>query len=68
MECLNCKSQMYKGTVSFDAERNGNRISLDDISAWICDRCDESLFEVKEVNMIQDKLAIFDLDANNRQA
>ena len=51
---------MCKGTVSFHTERNGDRVSLDTISAWVCDRCGETLFEAKEVAAIQETFATLD--------
>lgn len=57
MECLNCKSQIQKGTAPFDIEINGYHIYWDTVSAWICDRCGETLFETKEVDAMQETLA-----------
>lgn len=68
MECLNCKAQMKKGIVPFDIDRHGYHISWDSISAWMCDRCSEILFETKEVDLIQEILTTIDLEANSRQA
>jgi YgiT-type zinc finger domain-containing protein len=62
MECLDCKAQMKKGTASFSIDRNGNRISWDAIPAWVCEQCEESLFETKEVDTIQDALTVLDRD------
>jgi YgiT-type zinc finger domain-containing protein len=62
MECLDCKAQMKRGTASFSIDRNGYRISWDAIPAWVCEQCGESLFETKEVDTIQDALAVLDRD------
>ena len=60
MECLYCKAQMQRGTAPFRIDRNGYHISWDAISAWVCDRCGESLFEMKEVDAIQKALTVLD--------
>ena len=62
MECLYCKAQMQRGTVTFSIDRNGYHIFWDAISAWVCDQCGESLFETKEIDVIQEALAVLDLE------
>lgn len=60
MECLHCKAQMQRGSTSFSVNRNGYRISWDEIPAWTCDQCGESLLEASEVEKIQAMLSILD--------
>lgn len=60
MECLCCKAQMRRGTAPFSLNRNGYRVSWDNIPAWVCDQCGEVLFEAREVDVIQDALSSLD--------
>ncbi|MGG6269434.1 YgiT-type zinc finger protein [Leptolyngbya sp. AN03gr2] len=60
MECLCCKAQMRRGTAPFTIDRNGYRVSWDNIPAWVCDQCGEVLFEAREVDLIQEALAGLD--------
>jgi len=60
MECLYCKAQMRRETAPFSIERNGYRVSWDNIPAWGCDQCGEVLFEAREVDLIQEALAGLD--------
>jgi YgiT-type zinc finger domain-containing protein len=62
MECLYCKAQMKRRTAPFSIDRNGDRISWDAIPAWVCEQCGESLFEMQEVDTIQEALAVVDRD------
>lgn len=60
MECLCCKAQMRRGTAPFSIDRNGYRVSWDNIPAWVCDQCGEVLFEAQEVDLIQEALVGLD--------
>ena len=60
MECLYCKAQMQRGTDPFSIDRNDYHISWDAITAWVCEQCGESLFEMKEVDAIQEALTVLD--------
>jgi YgiT-type zinc finger domain-containing protein len=60
MECLCCKAQMRRGTAPFSIDRNGYRVSWDNIPAWVCDQCGEVLFEAREVDLIQGALVSLD--------
>jgi YgiT-type zinc finger domain-containing protein len=51
---------MRRGTAPFTIDRNGYRVSWDNIPAWICDQCGEILFETREVDLIQQALAGLD--------
>lgn len=60
MECLYCKAHMRQGTAPFTINRNGYRVSWDNIPAWVCDQCGEVMFEVREVDLIQEALTGLD--------
>lgn len=60
MECLCCKAKMRRGTAPFTIDRNGYRVSWDNIPAWVCDQCGEVLFEAREVDLIQEALVGLD--------
>lgn len=54
MECLCCKAQIRRGTAPFFVDRNGYRVSWDNIPAWVCDQWGEFFFEAPEVDLIQE--------------
>jgi len=41
-------------------DRNGYRVSWDNIPAWVCDQCGEVMFEAREVDLIQEALVGLD--------
>jgi YgiT-type zinc finger domain-containing protein len=53
MKCMYCKGQTKRGKVPFHVDRKGLHLTLDDVSAWVCNQCGESYFEETEVNSIQ---------------
>lgn len=60
MECPYCKAQMHRGSAPFTIDRNDYHISWNAIPAWICDQCGETLFEAREVDLIQEALTALD--------
>ena len=60
MECLYCKGKMHQGTAPFTIDRKGYHISWDAIPAWVCEQYGESLFEAREVELIQEALTVLD--------
>ncbi len=60
MKCLYCKSKMRRGTAPFSIDRKGYHVTWDAIPAWVCDQCGESLFEAREVDLIQEALTVLD--------
>jgi YgiT-type zinc finger domain-containing protein len=64
MECLCCKAKMRRGTAPFSIDRNGYRVSWDNIPAWVCDQCGEVLFESREVDLIQEALGSLDRETS----
>lgn len=65
MKCLHCQSELKRGTATFTDSRNGYVIVLQDIPAWICTQCGESLFEPDAVSGIQDVLQAVDERVEN---
>ncbi|MFM6007483.1 MAG: YgiT-type zinc finger protein, partial [Sphaerospermopsis kisseleviana] len=55
-----CKGKMHRGTAPFTIDRKGYHISWDAIPAWVCEQCGESLFEAREVELIQEALTFLD--------
>jgi YgiT-type zinc finger domain-containing protein len=51
---------MRRGTAPFSIDRNGYRVSRDNIPAWVCEQCGEVLFEAREVDLIQEALVGLD--------
>jgi len=51
---------MRRGNAPFAIDRNGYHVSWENIPAWICDQCGESLFEAREVDLIQEALVSLD--------
>ncbi|MFM6135965.1 MAG: YgiT-type zinc finger protein, partial [Sphaerospermopsis kisseleviana] len=52
--------KMHRGTAPFTIDRKGYHISWDAIPAWVCEQCGESLFEAREVELIQEALTFLD--------
>ena len=60
MKCLHCQSELKRGTATFTDSHNGYIIALQDIPAWVCTQCDESLFDADVVSGVQDLLRAVD--------
>jgi YgiT-type zinc finger domain-containing protein len=56
MECLFCKGKLVRQRVSHAATRRGYHLIIDDVPAWVCEQCGESLFDEETVDVIQDVL------------
>ncbi|NJN74529.1 MAG: YgiT-type zinc finger protein [Limnothrix sp. RL_2_0] len=63
MECLHCKAQMRLDSTSFSVDRKGYHITLNEVPAWVCDQCGESLLETSEVEKIQAMLSTLDRES-----
>jgi YgiT-type zinc finger domain-containing protein len=63
MECIHCKGRMKRGAAPFSLDRNGYHVSWDAIPAWVCSQCGETLFEAREVDLIQKALAELDRES-----
>ena len=60
MEGLSCRGQMRWEKAPFRADRQGYAVSWDSLPAWVCPQCGEVLFEVREVDLIQEALAVLE--------
>jgi len=56
MECAYCKGTLVRTEVSYTATRRGYHLIIDDVPAWVCDQCGESLFDEETVDAIQGML------------
>ena len=45
MKCVHCQGRMKRGKAPFEIEKNGYRLRLERIPAWICTQCGEIYFE-----------------------
>jgi len=60
MECLYCKGELVRRRVSYTATRKGYHLILDDVPAWVCRQCGETLFDEETVEAIQAMLREMD--------
>ena len=60
MECLYCKGTLARKKVSYTVTRRGYHMIIDDVPAWVCQQCGESLFEEKAVDAMQGILSELD--------
>ena len=60
MECLSCKGKMRWEKAPFRADRPGYSVSWDALPTWVCPQCGEVLFEVREVDLIQEALTVLE--------
>ena len=60
MRCLHCQSELKRDKTIFTESRNGYVIMLQDILAWVCKQCGESMFDSDTVSGIQDVLQAID--------
>ena len=60
MECPCCKGHLKPGHATYTATRLGYHWLLDDLPAWVCQQCGESVFEEKAVEEIQRLLMMLD--------
>ena len=54
MKCMHCQGKMKKGTAPFHIDQKNYHLTLDAVSAWICQQCGEVYFEESEVDSIQE--------------
>jgi YgiT-type zinc finger domain-containing protein len=68
MKCMHCKGRMKRGKAPFEIEKNGYRLRLERVPAWICSQCGEIYFEEGEVNSIQRVIQAVDKQTERLQA
>ncbi|MBC7225861.1 MAG: type II toxin-antitoxin system MqsA family antitoxin [Thermoflexales bacterium] len=60
MECIYCTGTLVRKPVSYTVSRRGYHLIVDAVPAWVCDQCEEALFDEEAVRAIQDMLAEID--------
>ena len=63
MKCAHCRGAMRRGTSRFHVEREGYRLTLEAVPAWVCPQCGEVYFEEHEVGEIQEAIEAMDVRA-----
>ena len=53
MKCIHCQGTMKRGKAPIHIDRGSCHITIDNVSAWICEQCGEPFFEEQEVQVIQ---------------
>jgi len=56
MKCLYCKGNLVRKHASYSATRQGYHLIIDDVPAWVCEQCGESLLDEETVDIIQEML------------
>ncbi len=60
MKCPYCKGELVRKKVTYTATRKGYHLILDDVPAWVCKQCGETLFDEETVDAIQAMLQEMD--------
>lgn len=60
MECAFCKGELVRKKVSCSVSCNGYHLIIDDVPAWVCQQCEEPLFDEQTVEAIQEILSEVD--------
>lgn len=55
-KCIHCQGEMKRRTAPLHIDRKSCHVTLDAVTAWVCEQCGEACFEEKEVDAIQDLL------------
>lgn len=67
MKCLYCQGELEQKKISYNANRNGYHLIIDDVPAWVCVQCGEPLFDEPTVEALQAMLAEIDAHQNRLQ-
>jgi len=54
--CPCCKGTLVRRNASYTATRKGYHLIMDDVPAWMCEQCGETLFDEETVDTIQETL------------
>jgi len=57
---FNLTSELTRKKVSCTANRNGYHLIIDDVPAWVCQQCNEALFDEETMEAIQSMLREMD--------
>jgi len=61
MECPYCKGTLVRRKVSYTATRKEYHLIIDEVPAWVCKQCGETLFNEETVDAIQAMLREVDV-------
>jgi YgiT-type zinc finger domain-containing protein len=61
MKCAYCRGMLTRKNVSYTANRKGYHLIIDGLPAWVCEQCDEPLFDESTVDLIQEMLGEVDV-------
>jgi len=53
MRCLRCQGAVERGTTPVRIERDGFKMTWQQVPAWVCQRCELAYFEPGEVETIR---------------
>ena len=67
MECLYCKNTLKKGVTTYTINRNGYHLTIDNLNAYVCSQCGETLLDEKAVESIQQIIIELDNRLKNLQ-
>jgi hypothetical protein len=56
MRCLRCQGPVERGAAPVCLEGQGYRMSLEQVPAWVCTRCELAYFEPDEVQTVRQAL------------
>jgi YgiT-type zinc finger domain-containing protein len=59
---------MKRSKAPFEIEKDGYRLRLEQIPAWICTQCGETYFEEKEMNSVHKVIQALDTQTEHLQA
>lgn len=62
MKCMYCQAVLKQGKITHTINRYGYHLVIDNLPAYICPQCGESLLDEKAVGIIQK--TILELDKN----
>lgn len=56
MRCPYCKGPMIEVTETFELERDGQMLRLEDVPAWLCESCDHVEVDPEVIETVEDML------------
>jgi YgiT-type zinc finger domain-containing protein len=65
VKCPHCQGSLTPGKTSYTVNRRGYHLIIDDVSAVICNQCQEPLFTEEAVTFVQEMVRA--LDAQRKQ-
>ena len=56
MECIYCNGSLVRKQVPYTVVRRGYQLIISDVPAWVCEQCNEPMFDEDTVTAIQTML------------